>query len=332
MGRRKARTGGRLFGLLLLVAIAFAGAYVYAERTEGTGLAPLPAASGVLRVHYLDVGQGDGTLWELPDGSIVVYDCGPPVGANATNPMVRYLRDTLERPEGSRLAALVASHGHLDHVGGCEEVLAAYDFDHVYEAWYEGDDAPESYRRFQREVLAENTTRHTLADLAPGARLALPSARASLLWPPAFGPGGWDAIAEASLVVRLEHGAASFCFQGDIEERQERQLDGRCDVYLVGHHGSRSASSAGWLARMGPSIAVVSYGENGYGHPTSEALCRIQQAGAAIYATKESGDIVVETDGNEVEVRRGARMTVDACSQGGTAPDASAGAEATMGS
>lgn len=332
MGRRKSRSSGRLLAIALLLTLALAGAYVYAERTEGTGLAALPPAGGTLRVHYLDVGQGDATIWELPDGAIAVYDCGPPVAQNVTNPVVRYLRDELGRPVGSRLAALIASHGHLDHIGGCEEVLANYDFEHLYEAWYEGDDAPQSYHRFRSQLLAENSTLHTLADLAPGARLAIPSARATLLWPHAFAPGGWDAIAEASLVVRLEHGSTSFCFQGDIEDRQERQLAGGCDVYLAGHHGSRSASSAGWLAKMGPKIAIVSFGENGYGHPTTEALCRIQQAGADIVATHRAGDIIVTTEGNEADLRRGAKETANYCAHGADYWSASAGAEAGMGS
>lgn len=311
--------------LLLLLLVALAAAYLYALREEPAAppgpIAPPPA--GTLRVHFVDVGQGDATVWELPDGSLVVYDCGPPAADAEDSPLVRYLRDALGKPEGSRLAALIASHGHLDHVGGCEEVLATYAFDHLYEAWYEGADAPESYRRFRDQLLAEGATLHKLPELQPGATLALPSVRATLLWPRAFAPGGWDAIAEASLVVRLEHGSRAFCFQGDIESRQEAQLatelpEGGCDVYLVGHHGSRTASGAPWLARMDPEIAVASFGENGYGHPHPEALCRVQEAGATVATTHRGGTVVVETDGERLTLVRGEVETADYC-----APDAS---------
>lgn len=313
--RRPRRRSGRALLLLLLLTCLTLAAYVYAGR------APLPAAApdapaaplGTLRVHYLDVGQGDGVLWELPDGSLVVYDCGPPVEDAAQNPMVRYLRDALEKPEGSRLSALVASHGHLDHVGGCEEVLAAYDFERIYDTDYRGDDAPASYRRFREDIEADGATLVGLADIRPGAPLPLPSATATFLWPPGLAPGGWDAIAESSLVVRLRHGATSFCFQGDIEEQQERQLEGRCDVYLVGHHGSRYASSAPWLARMQPSVAVVSHGPNPYGHPAPEALCRVQQAGAQVHATAGAGAIIVESDGALVRVAQGEPLASDPC-------------------
>lgn len=320
--RRRRRQARRFFAAILLLALLGAAAYLYAARAPPEARPP-PTAEGVLRVHYVDVGQGDATVWELPDGGLVVYDCGPPAPSAAANPLVAYLRDRLGREAGATIHALIASHGHLDHVGGCDELLDEYRILHVYEAWYEGADAPESYRRFQEEVRAEGATLHRLPELQPGQDLAVPGVRATLLWPSAFSPGGWDEIAESSLVIRLEHGATAFCFQGDIETQQERALaasggEARCDAYLVGHHGSRFASSAAWLARMDPSLAVASFGENAYGHPTAEALCRIQQAGARILATQRAGDIILASNGERVAVERGVEETRDYC-----APDAS---------
>ena len=309
MARRRRRRGGA-FLVLALALLLLGAAYVYAQRVATPGPATPAGAEGTLRVHYLQVGQGDAVVWELPDGAIAVYDCGPPVREGEENPLVRYLRDTLGKPAGTRLAVFVASHGHLDHIGGCEELFEAYDFEHLYEAWYEGADAPESYRRYQRDVDGETPMLHTLPEIRPGAALALPSARATLLWPRAFAPGGWDEVAEASLVVRLEHGGTSFCFQGDIEDEQEAQLDATCDVYLVGHHGSRTASSAAWLARMRPQVAVVSYGENPYGHPHPETLCRLADAGVPVYGTNVAGPVVIETDGTAWKVVRGGREAV----------------------
>lgn len=306
--------------LLTLLALVACAAYVYATRAApaANGATPPTRVTGELRVHYVDVGQGDGIVWELPDGSIAIYDCGPPEATDAENPLVAYLRGPLGRPEGSPIAALIASHGHLDHIGGCEELFASYQIESVYDAGYEGADAPASYRRFRDEVTVEGATVHTLPEIQPGMIMDLPGVRASFLWPRAFSPGGWDAVAEASLVVRLEHGATSYCFQGDIETRQESQLeqklgDAGCDVYLVGHHGSQDASSARWLARMHPSLAVVSYGENPYGHPTDEALCRVQRAGAEVYATAGAGAIVISSDGASVSLLRGSPPVRDMC-------------------
>lgn len=292
--------------------------------------APEPQ-SGPLRVHVVNVGQGDGTIWELPDGSLVVYDCGESAASADANPMVRKLR-ALGKPAGSRIHALVASHGHLDHVGGCEEILAEYEVTHLYEAWYDGADAPASYTRFRDQLKAEGGTLHTLREtvsaqgeevLRQWDTLELPAStgvRAQLVWPGTFSARDWDHVADSSLVVRLVHQSVGFCFQGDIEAAQENVLasyaeDLSCDVLLVGHHGSKHASSTAWLAKTDPEHAVVSFGENPYGHPTSEALCRVQSAGARLYATHRAGDVTFTSDGTAVTTSASAE-TLDYCAPG----------------
>ena len=335
--RRRAKLARRLAPFLLAALLLASAAYALQAGWVQPPAAPAPPeGDGTLRVHYVDVGQGDAVVWELPDGSLVLYDCGPPAPSAQENPVVRYLADELGRPPGSTLWALVASHGHLDHVGGCEEVLAEYRVEHAMETWYSGADAPQSYLRFQRSLLDEGATLHTLGEVdalvgevpfAAGSEVPLPQAardagmRAEVLWPSSFRHGGWDAIAEASVVVRLAHGDVAFCFQGDVETAQEREMlaAGRaapCEAYLVGHHGSRHAGSAEWLARLAPRVAVASFGENAYGHPTAEALCRAQQAGAQVHATHRAGNVVLASDGETLTVERGRAETVDYCAPG----------------
>jgi competence protein ComEC len=281
-------------------------------------------------VHVVDVGQGDGVVLRLPGGATMLYDCGPP--AQPSDNLVTARLRALGMTPGSDLWALVASHGHLDHVGGCEEVLMEYRVAHVAEAWYLGNDAPASYRRFLEQVTAEGAAVHTVAAvggasrLVPGGALPLPPGavaaglRAEVLWPPALDVA-WDRIAQRSIAVRFAFGNASLCVQGDLELAQEEALAARlgergCTAYLVGHHGSRHASGAAWLARMGPQVAVVSSGPNNYGHPTSEALCRVQQAGAATYATQRVGTITLRTTGEGWSVAPDAPETRDYCAPG----------------
>ncbi|MCA1813942.1 MAG: hypothetical protein LC624_08320 [Halobacteriales archaeon] len=296
---------------------------------------PTAPPNGTLRVHYVNVGQGDGTIWELPGGSFIVYDCGPPVGSAAANPVVQALHG-LGVASGGTLFALVASHGHNDHTGGCEEVLSEFRVLHAYETWYEGADAPQSYHRFQDELKAEGATMHVLhattalegeETFHAGDQLALPQdARAAgvsaeVLWPPDWQGSSWDDIAASSVAVRLSFGTTSFCFQGDVEEAQERELTQRlgergCDVYLMGHHGSKYASSSGWVHAMHPLLAPVSFGNNTYGHPTSEALCRVQSEGTKVYATQRDGSIAVESDGRRLSVQPDEPETKDYCVPG----------------
>ena len=73
--------------------------------------------------------------------------------------------------------------------------------------------------------------------------------------------------------------------------RGERRL--KSDVYLVGHHGSASSSSAAFLAAVKPSFAVISCGAgNDYGHPKEAVLSRLKLLGTALYRTDKQGDIV----------------------------------------
>lgn len=297
-----------------------------ATPTSTNAATPTPAPSPTsttpthppapLSIHYVDVGQGDGTIWQLPDGTIVIYDCGDAASGPDANPMVQKLRQ-LGVTSGETIHALVASHGHLDHIGGCEEILNEYDVSHLYEAWYDGADAPRSYTRFRDQIKNEGGIIHTLRAttvlsneeiLDQWETLDLPmtsGVTATLIYPATFVTSDWDDIADSSLTIRLVHGTNAFCFQGDIETAQENKIaayaqDLSCDVYLAGHHGSKYASTTPWLTKMGPEHAVASFGTNSYGHPTSEALCRIQTAGAQIYATHRTGTITFTSNGSVV--------------------------------
>lgn len=335
--RRRSRTSSAWTLVLLALALAAAAAYLWQARDDPprTSVRDVRVAPGTLRVDYVDVGQGDAVVWTLPDGSVVLFDCGDAAPSADENPLVRHLRDVLKLPEGSDIHAFIASHGHRDHVGGCDEVFERYRVRHVYEAWYEGADRPRSYQRFQELLLAEGATLHTAApanatdaevplrrwdalDLPPSA-----NATATFFWPPGPHEGGWDEVAESGLAVRLVFGEVALCFQGDIETAQEARLaaedparDLSCDAYLVGHHGSREASSAAWLRRMDPRVAVVSFGDNPYGHPTAAALCRVQEAGAKVYATHRLGTITLTTDGRGLAVTPEGPETLDYCAAG----------------
>ncbi|MBI2076949.1 MAG: lamin tail domain-containing protein [Euryarchaeota archaeon] len=287
-------------------------------------------------MHYVNVGQGDGTIWQLADGSVIIYDCGDAAQSSTYNPMNRFLREEMGMLPGSTIHALIASHGHQDHVGGCEEILEDYFVSHLYDTWYQGSDAAGSYGEFRTQVQAEGGTLHVLQDdpsipddvlFHQGELISMPAAatsagvKAQILWPPTFQGSSWDRIAESSIVVRLSFGSVDFCFQGDIEADEENELRQltlatECDVYLGGHHGSDYASSTAWLQKMDPEHAVVSFGENSYGHPTPAAMCRIQAAGAKIYATHRLGDITLETDGTALTVQPAPPETKDYCASG----------------
>ncbi|MGE0556312.1 MAG: ComEC/Rec2 family competence protein, partial [Gemmatimonadales bacterium] len=78
---------------------------------------------------------------------------------------------------------------------------------------------------------------------------------------------------------------------------------GRVDLLKVGHHGSATATTDGWLAELDPSIAVVSTGPNRYGHPSPEALARLAASGADVWRTDLDGTVTVMVDDEAVRVK-----------------------------
>lgn len=302
---------------LMFVAISLGGcAELDAILQELEGIEsrePLPG--GQVIVHYIAVGQGDGVIWELPGKQFVVLDCGVPTDLDGSF-MVTALQG-LGLAKGGSIWGLIASHGHQDHIGGCDEIFDTYHVERVYETWYEGEDMPRSYERFQAKIQAEVLLGAQLYSLGDGPA-ALPfepgdflplgqeGISAQILWP-SDQATRWDSIAEHSIVVRLSAGGVDYCFQGDIELGEEDDIldsgaDVDCEVYLAGHHGSRHASGENWLAAMSPEHTILSYGVNSYGHPTKDAYCRIEAVGSLLYSTLESGDIAVATDGVNITV------------------------------
>lgn len=313
-----------------------------------------PGPNGSVSVHYLDVGQGDASVWALPGGGVAIYDCGGSSEPVALAALEATLAELGLAP-GDTIDLLVVSHGHLDHVRACDELLDRYHVAHLYDAFYNGTDTTQAYQAFRTKALAEGATLHgpwadpevpSLEVFARGDAIVLPAAAheagltATVLWPGELEDIDWDEIAEVSLVVRLSLGSVDLCFQGDIEDGQEQTIaalteDLDCEVYLVGHHGSKHASSAVWLTALDPEWAVVSFGDNSFGHPTPEALCRVQAVGAEVYATHRLGDIVVTTDGTNVTVTPDQPEAIDYCATGasywdGEAPSASEGPPLTV--
>ncbi|MDH5234051.1 MAG: MBL fold metallo-hydrolase, partial [Gemmatimonadota bacterium] len=75
------------------------------------------------------------------------------------------------------------------------------------------------------------------------------------------------------------------------------------DVLKVGHHGSSTSSTGAFVDAVGPRLALVSVGAtNLYGHPSSDVMRRLAEAGATVLRTDQLGTIIVRTDGASLEV------------------------------
>jgi len=117
----------------------------------------------------------------------------------------------------------------------------------------------------------------------------------------------WEAN-ENSVVLTVEYGAFRAVFGGDaglpMEQRRAAAI-GDVTLLKVGHHGSRSATSDGWIGALKPEVCVIEVGaRNRYGHPDPGVVARLMQAGCAVWRTDRAGDVRVATDGRSVTVHR----------------------------
>lgn len=266
----------------------------------GTQLSPGAGdAHRGLTLHFLDVGQGDGAAIRTPGGRWILVDAGPKSGSYDAGR--RVVAPFLARHGARRLAVLFVSHAHLDHLGGVGAVLNRLGADVVIEP---ADQVPDPvYTGFLDEVEGRGIPWRAGR---PGVTLLVDGVRLTVLHPDtSWAEWGAD-VNEDSIVLRVDFGAFTAVLAGDaglIAESRLRGRVGRADILKVGHHGSRGASGDRWLDELRPEVAVVSVGQNRYGHPAPEALARLGRHGADVWRTDREGTITVTTDGATMTIR-----------------------------
>ncbi|MDP2873614.1 MAG: ComEC/Rec2 family competence protein [Bacillota bacterium] len=248
-----------------------------------------------LRVHFLNVGQGDAILIQSSPGGTALIDGGP----RAAGPgVVTYLK-----AQGvGRIDLLIATHPHADHIGGLVNVLGAFPVARIIDSGmpHTSDTFSDFLSAIEKQVLAGGCVYET-----PESQVAQLAANVTVT---VLGPERLASSAnDSSVVCRLDFGSTSFLFTGDAEEPAERALilapkPLDADVLKVGHHGSSTSTSAPFLAAVTPIHAVVSVGTNTFGHPSSITLNRLTAAGATVHRTDVAGHIIFESDGESLQI------------------------------
>ncbi len=275
-------------GRRLVALLAMAGALVVASRAWTPEPDVRPPASG-LRVTFLDVGQGDATLLEVPEGAVLV-DEGPPEGRVASQ---------LERGGVERLAALVLTHPQRDHIGGAAAVLAAIPVGFVLDPAIPAESGDE------RAALAAARRRGVpVVTARAGRSYRLGKLRLTVLWPDGPGLPGEDPN-EHAIVLRASYGSVDLLLTADAESDVTLPLrPPPVEILKVAHHGSADARLPELLELVRPRIAVVSVGAgNDYGHPAPATMGALERfPDLAVYRTDEDGQVVVESDGRKLSV------------------------------
>lgn len=242
------------------------------------------AIQGLMRVHFIDVGQADSTFIELGNGQTMLIDAG--LGGDD---VVKYIREL----QYSDIDFVVATHPHDDHIGGMATVLDSFDIGKMYMPRQE-----HTISAFTNMLDVIENKNIELHEAKAGVNITTSGIiKIDILAPFAE---SYSNLNNCSAVVKLTYGETVMLFTGDAEQVIETQLlnsDIDADVLKVGHHGAGSSSAPSFIKAVSPEVAVISCGEgNSYGHPHDDTLAILNEVGADIYRTDEQGTIQVTAD------------------------------------
>ena len=269
-------------------------------ESANSGTESEPEAKALLKIHFLDVGQGACALIES-DGHYMLIDGG---GRDSSSFTVSYLAQLgIEKFD-----YMVATHFDEDHIAGLIGVFNKFAVETVLEPSYETDTS--IYKSFKE---AENNSKAKVIIPEPGEEYTLGDAKFTVLAPKKPEKDtDQETAAEGlkennqSICILLKNGDNKVLFTGDAEQEEEQYLvdsgrDIRADVYLVGHHGSGSSTSELLLDAVQPEYAVISCGTgNDYGHPVQEVLDRLWDKDVSVFRTDEQGNIIMTSDGETI--------------------------------
>jgi competence protein ComEC len=289
--------GRRLLACGCCLLLAADAGYWYLERWH----------LGRLRLTFVSVGQGDSTVVEFPDGSVMVVDGG---GLSADfDAGERIVGPYLWQRKVTRAEWLVLTHPHFDHFGGLPFLARNFSPNFL---WSNGTRGTGTRAASLWETIAAEAI--SAPEIARGFRTTIAGVEVAALAPAEEDRGSLN---DRSLTLRLQYGAASVLLPGDVEVQGElRLLAAVADelpstVLKVPHHGSRTSSGPRFLDAVAPRIAVISAGyENRFGVPHPEVVARYLERGASLWRTDRDGAVIVELwrDGR-VRVRSGRRRT-----------------------
>ncbi|MGO5074994.1 ComEC/Rec2 family competence protein [Clostridium sporogenes] len=248
--------------------------------------------SNELKVHYIDVGQGDSILVQTKDKNILI-DSGT---RKSSDNLINYFK----KQHIKKLDYVIATHPHEDHIGGMPKVIDEFEIGNFY--------APKktANTKIFKDMILQLKKKNLKINVAKkGISLDLANDISLDFLAPV--KDNYENTNDYSAVIKITHGNTKFLFTGDAEKTSERDIlnsnvDLSSNVLKVGHHGSHSSSSKEFLDKVNPKMAIISCGKNNdYGHPHKETMKELKKRNIEVYRTDIDGNILLTSDGENIK-------------------------------
>lgn len=240
-----------------------------------------------MKVHFINVGQGDSMLLQTPNGKNILIDGGPP---DSGKQVVRYLNEH----NVSKLDLIIATHPDFDHIGGLPQIMKQIKVERVIDSGK--IHTTRTYTRYlnqirKQEIPFQIAKENKKINIDPNLDILVLNAHEKS-----------KNNNESSIVLKITYQEIDFLLMGDVEREQEREFlekyDIKAEILKVGHHGSNTSSTLRFLETVRPKVAILTYSkQNNYGHPVNRVIANLHRIQSQIYSTAAYGNIVIETEG-----------------------------------
>ena len=248
--------------------------------------------NGDIKIHFIDVGQGDSIFIELPNNTTMLIDASESSKQEIITTYIKNLGHT-------KIDYLVGTHPHSDHIGGLAYVINNFSIDKIY----------------MPNAVSTSKTYENLLTTIYNKGLKIKNAKAGTqiinnnnLYIDVLAPNSaiYTDLNNYSIVIKITYKNRKFLFMGDAEIDSEEEInrDVSADVIKIGHHGSTTSSSENFLNKVKPTYAIISVGsDNKYNHPNQAIIDRLNKINTKIYRTDINGNIVITSNGNTLDIK-----------------------------
>lgn len=245
----------------------------------------------LLKVHYLDVGQGDSIFVELPNNETMLIDAAE---SYQSENIINYLKNL----NYQKIDYVIGTHPHTDHIGGLKDIINTFEIGKIFMPKVVS--TTKTYESLLMAIKDKNLKINTAK--AGTSIIDTDSLKINILAP---NNSTYTELNNYSVVTKITYGTTKFLFMGDAEKLSENEIKENvtADVIKIGHHGSNTSSSIDFIKKVNAKYGIISVGlNNKYNLPKEETITNWENSGTKIYLTSTNGTIRASSDGTNIKI------------------------------